>query len=150
MNRPSPIPSVSPRPPSPSRRDPSTFADRADARFEHDLNIADPELNAIGEAIHQHTDYMESVATQTEQARASANQERLTAQAAANTATQKANEAATSQSLAQSAQSAAESARDATLVAASEVGALILDDAQKVVRRGKAQYFGLNLNSALI
>jgi hypothetical protein len=77
---------VSPRPPSPNRRDPDTFADRADARFDHDLNIADPELNAVGQAINAHVGYFNGLYSQTSQAKIDAQLASAQAQSSAQAA----------------------------------------------------------------
>ncbi len=124
--------SITPLPPPPNRAtdSPQDFTNKADA-FLNALPQFGDEVNTLGGNIN-------NWATQAEAAKNVAGDSKTQSQQYAQQASQSATDA-------ESAKLAAEAAKQATLDAASSVGALDLLAAKTAVMRQKTQFFNLNL-----
>ncbi|PIQ01473.1 MAG: hypothetical protein COW76_05145 [Shewanella sp. CG18_big_fil_WC_8_21_14_2_50_42_11] len=106
-------------------------------------------LNAFGSEANQTA---EDVNDDAQSALVSKNSAASSATAAGNAsaaALQSEQASETNKTLAQTAATTAQEARDAAILAASDVGALVLTDAQKILQRNKTDFFGLNLRTTL-
>lgn len=136
--KPNSITSISQMPAVPSRDYPDTYADLAEAWDEHLESNFQPELNALSADVEAHSDYIEATAAEVERDKNDAANYRTQALQSSQSASNDAQRA-------EAALNTAIEARDATVLAASEVGALVLADAQRVVRLKRAEDFGLSL-----